>query len=153
MKINLPHAFVERGRGRSSRWLRIEELQGCSRIEGIQATGVHHTASWEPNHPNPIFGKNCSNPLGWIFIYLWVVSFCGFNIGIDFLSYLIATARNVRPKMRLYKWAIFWPKKWLFCNSDTTFTLTEFSRLHFVQISRKDSSAPNWAKSRFVDFG
>ena len=114
---------------------------------------LHTTASWEPNHPNPIFGKNCPNSLGWIFIYLWVVRFCGFNIGIDFLSYLIDTARNVRPKMRLYKWAIFAPKKWLFCNSDTTFTLTEFSRLHFVQISRKDSSAPNWEKSRVVDFG
>ena len=111
------------------------------------------TASWEQNHPTPIWWKNYTNSLGWIFIYLWVVRVCGFNIGIGFPSYLKDISWFVRPKMRLYKLAIFTPQKWLFGNSDTTFTLTEFSRLHFVQISRNNSSAPNWAKSRVVDFG
>ena len=94
---------------------------------------VLNTASWEQNHPKPIWWKNYTNSLGWIFIYLWVVRVCGFNIGIGFPSYLKDISWFVQPKMRLYKVAIFWPKKWLFCNSDTTFTLTKFSRLHFVQ--------------------
>ena len=68
-------------------------------------------------------------------------------------SCLAARGVFVPSKSRLSKSAIFYPKKWFFGNSDTTFTLTEFSRLHFVQISRNDSSAPNWAKSRVVDFG
>ena len=33
------------------------------------------------------------------------------------------------------------------------FTVIKFFRLHFVQMTRKDSSDQNWPKSRFVDFG
>ena len=68
-------------------------------------------------------------------------------------SCLAARGVFVPSKSRLSKSAIFYPKKWFFANSGTTFTLTKFFRLHFVQMSGKDSSTPNWAKSRVVDFG
>ena len=68
-------------------------------------------------------------------------------------SCLAARGVFVPSKSRLSKSAIFYPKKWFFGNSDTTFTLTKFFRLHFVQMSWNISSAANWAKSRVVDFG
>ena len=68
-------------------------------------------------------------------------------------SCLAARGVFVPSKSRLSKSAIFYPKKWFFGNSDTTFTLTKFFRLHFVQMSWNNLSAPNWAKSRVVDFG
>ena len=50
-------------------------------------------------------------------------------------SCLAARGVFVPSKSRLSKSAIFYPKKWFFGNSDTTFTLTKFFRLHFVQMS------------------
>ena len=50
-------------------------------------------------------------------------------------SSLAARGVFVPSKSRLSKSAIFYPKKWFFGNSDTTFTLTKFFRLHFVQMS------------------
>ena len=67
-------------------------------------------------------------------------------------SPLGASAQYVPPKGRVCKSAILTAKKWFFGISDTTIIVTKFSRLHFVKISRNDSSTLNRSKSGFVDF-
>ena len=115
-------------------------------------TYLSHTVGWRPTYHSENLEKTIPTKVSAVLDTYRYAKVPGTKKRGGLPSPLGASAQYVPPKRRVCKSAILTAKKWFFGNSDTTFIITKFSRLHFVQISRNNSSTLNRSKSGFVDF-
>ena len=115
-------------------------------------TDVMSTVGWRPTYHSENLEKTIPTKVSAVLDTYRYAKVAGTKKNGGLPDCLAASAQYVPPKRRVCKSAILTAKKWFFGNSDTTFTLTKFSRLHFVQMSQNNSSTLNGSKSGFVDF-